>query len=65
LHNSGSVIATCSGQRAQSAIEENIASSDEEEIGDDEEDESSDQFSIPRPERIDRIPDNSIKVWSL
>lgn len=63
------MIATCSGQRAQPATEEIIASSEEEEIGEDEEDERSDERSnellIQRPERMDRIADNSIKVWSL
>jgi hypothetical protein len=79
LHNSGSVIATCSGQRAAPAAgnhDDNAASSDEEsdeESDEDDEDESSDSgsdggsshSSVQTLGSLKRFPDNSIKIWSI
>ena len=62
------MIATCSGQRVQSVIEEDSDSSDGEEFSEKEaannSDESPHDSSVRLPTTT-RIPDNSIKVWSL
>jgi hypothetical protein len=76
LHNSGSVIATCSGQRSLTPIIEDTSSdseeSDEEEIEEDgidedgsDTDESSDDLPTRSVKATGRTPDNSIKIWSL
>jgi hypothetical protein len=70
LHNSGSVIATCSGQRVQPVIEENTFSSEEDDGIDEKEqdrhfDERSHHSPTRLPTRTTRTPDNSINVWSL
>lgn len=69
LHNSGTVIATCSGQRVQSKFEDDSGSSDGEEISEREEADHSDESSHDSlgkfPTGTNRIPDNSIKVWYL
>ena len=63
LHNSGTVIATCSGQRFNPEIGEDDSSSDEEAS---DSDESTDDDLLPRPpKQVSRVPDNSIKIWSL
>lgn len=62
------MIATSSGQRSYTAVEDD-ASSSEEESSDDEDDDisdqSSDDSSIRGPKKLARTPDNSIRVWSL
>jgi telomerase Cajal body protein 1 len=70
LHNSGSVIATCSGQRVQSVIEEDTVISEEDDGIDEKEqgrrfDEGSHHPPTRLPARTTRTPDNSINVWSI
>lgn len=70
------MIATCSGQRAKPATDnddENTSSSDED-SGDGEEDKSTDRgghddssshSSVHTPRSLRRFPDNSINMWSI
>jgi hypothetical protein len=56
LHSSGTVVATCSGQRSFQSLREDGSDSD----SDSESDTSSHSSTAPSP-----TPDNRIKVWSL
>ncbi|PSS16721.1 hypothetical protein M430DRAFT_19694 [Amorphotheca resinae ATCC 22711] len=62
VHSSGTVVATCSGQRTPLLSDEDDISSDEEES---DSDASSGDQSTRSPRSTGRTPDNSIKVWSL
>ncbi|KAI9641736.1 hypothetical protein NHQ30_009592 [Ciborinia camelliae] len=66
LHPSGTVVATCSGQRAEPHTDHDGTSSDS---GEDNSDDESASDSQKSPSRISnatgRAPDNSLKVWSL
>ena len=64
VHSSGTVVATCSGQRAFLSLgedESDEASEEQASDGEDREDQSSRHSSKPPS----RTFDNSIKVWSL
>ena len=54
LHSSGTVVATCSGERSFPSLREDESDSDSES------DTSSHSSTAPSP-----TPDNRIKVWSL
>ena len=60
VHSSGTVVATCSGQRSRSGLAEDDKSSVA-----DLEDKKSDDISCQSTESTAQTPDNSIKVWSL
>jgi hypothetical protein len=62
VHSSGTVVATCSGQRTPLLSDEDDISSDEDES---DSDASSGDQSTRSPRSTGRTPDNSIKVWSL
>ncbi|RAL61110.1 hypothetical protein DID88_010449 [Monilinia fructigena] len=66
LHPSGTVVATCSGQRAEPIIKDDSASddSDENTSGDESVSDSLRSQSMIR-KATGRAPDNSLKVWSL
>ncbi|KAF7869883.1 hypothetical protein EAF04_004667 [Stromatinia cepivora] len=66
LHPSGTVVATCSGQRAEININDDGTSIDsDEDSSDDESASDSQQFQSTIRKPRGRIPDNSLKVWSL
>jgi hypothetical protein len=76
VHSSGTVVATCSGQRSIPNFEESDSGSEENERSDDERDEENDrtestedsdddESSTYSVKQTGRTPDNSIKVWSL
>ncbi|KAE9371386.1 WD40 repeat-like protein [Stipitochalara longipes BDJ] len=61
VHSSGTVVATCSGQRSFPSLRE-----DESDVeSDDEQDSDSASEASSHSRAPSRIPDNSIKVWSL
>lgn len=63
MHPSGSVVATCSGQRGTPGLNEDddpdSDDSDDDEGSDEEEEESVASTSLHR------TPDNTLKVWSI
>ena len=76
VHSSGTVVATCSGQRAVPDFGNTESDSESNESGEDETDESEDETNGPEDSIGDssstysmkatgQTPDNSIKVWSL
>ncbi|QSZ34424.1 hypothetical protein DSL72_006016 [Monilinia vaccinii-corymbosi] len=70
LHPFGTVIATCSGQRAEPTITDISSTSDnsDEDISDDGSALDSQRSSPSRKRKVagrNRTPDNSLKVWSL
>jgi hypothetical protein len=67
VHSSGTVVATCSGQRRFPDASGDLSDeeSDGEEYISDEDDTISDQSSSISSKVIPRTPDNSIKLWSL
>ncbi|KAB8298314.1 hypothetical protein EYC80_002043 [Monilinia laxa] len=66
LHPSGTVVATCSGQRAEPKIKDDSASDDSgEDTSDDESASDSHRSQSMIREATGRTPDNSLKVWSL
>ncbi|CAD6446272.1 4b9964d5-f52e-4aa1-8318-58c179e78714 [Sclerotinia trifoliorum] len=66
LHPSGTVVATCSGQRAETNINDDDTSTDSEEDSSDDESASDSQQSPSMIRKTKgRTPDNSLKVWSL
>ncbi|KAG9233090.1 hypothetical protein BJ875DRAFT_58624 [Amylocarpus encephaloides] len=80
IHSSGTVVATCSGQRSSPILDENDGSSENSSDSEEGENDSngdsdeSDQDSEPsttnlmssrHPRPLLKIPDNSLKVWSL
>jgi hypothetical protein len=76
VHSSGSVVATCSGQRSEpnfddseSESEENDSDEESEEsgsdIGSDSGSEGESSISSQSVKLSSRTPDNSIKIWSL
>jgi hypothetical protein len=66
LHGSGSVVATCSGQRKSPSIGD-IESNEDDTVSDEGTDEgdNEDQASNPSLRLDSRTPDNAIKIWSL
>lgn len=66
LHPSGTVVATCSGQRAEPSIKDDTISDDsDEDISDDESASDSNRSQSMVRKAAGRAPDNSLKVWSL
>ncbi|KAL5330046.1 hypothetical protein ACEPPN_003570 [Leptodophora sp. 'Broadleaf-Isolate-01'] len=69
VHSSGTVVATCSGQRSSPAIGNSSGGSEDSDEYSSEEDsedsEDSGSISTRSSSLSFRIPDNSIKVWSL
>lgn len=75
VHSSGTVVATCSGQRSIPSFENSGSNSDDSETSEDETDKDDDANSSESSDRAEsftyavkptgRTPDNSIKVWSL
>ncbi|KAG4432246.1 hypothetical protein IFR05_012279 [Cadophora sp. M221] len=66
VHPSGTVVATCSGQRSSPAIGNSNEGSEDSDEGSDEEDSDDEGSTSTRSSSLSsRIPDNSIKVWSL
>ncbi|TGO51815.1 hypothetical protein BCON_0154g00350 [Botryotinia convoluta] len=67
LHPSGTVIATCSGQRAETNIDVDVNDDDtsDEDSSDDESAPNSLQSPSRTPKDTGGTPDNSIKVWTL
>lgn len=64
VHNSGTVVATCSGQRA--FLEDDYSEDEDETDGSgSSENESTSSQSIPSTRSTSRVPDNSLKLWSL
>lgn len=61
VHSSGTVVATCSGQRSVP----NLGDNDSSESESDSEDGSEDENSLSHSVKSHGTPDNSIKVWSL
>lgn len=64
VHNSGTVVATCSGQRSIPDFEDTDSSSEEGESADEATDDG-DEFLTRASKATARTPDNSLKVWSL
>lgn len=66
VHSSGTVVATCSGQRARvDAAFEDGSDGGSDESSDDEEDDTSNASSTRSESPISQTPDNSLKVWAL
>jgi hypothetical protein len=76
VHSSGTVVATCSGQRAIPDFEDSDVSSGDSESSEDETDEEDgdtnsyensdgNESSTYSVKPTGRTPDNSIKVWSI
>lgn len=66
LHPSGTVIATCSGQRIETNIDvDNDDDTSDEDSSDDESAPNSLQSPPRTPKDTGRAPDNNLKVWSL
>lgn len=69
IHNSGTVVATCSGQRSEpeiGALDDLDTDSDSDESDRSVDNHSSSSSSsITSSEPISRTPDNSLKIWSL
>ena len=61
VHSSGTVVATCSGQRSIP----NLGNDDSSESESDSEGDSEDENSPSHSAKPHWTPDNSIKVWSL
>lgn len=62
VHSSGTVIATCSGQRAFPSLGEDES---DDEAGEEQTSDGEDQSSRHSSKPPSRTSDNSIKVWSL
>lgn len=66
LHPSGTVVATCSGQRAEFNLADDSTSDDSDnESSDEQHASSSPQSHARKAKATGRTPDNSLKVWSL
>jgi telomerase Cajal body protein 1 len=72
VHSSGTVVATCSGQRSTPVLGDSDSCSEESDSDEDSEESTSDDDSTDEsvtssqsPTLNSRTPDNSIKVWSL
>lgn len=65
VHSSGTVVATCSGQRSFSAEASSIESEESEDDSSDEDSDYEESRSGCSSTPMSRAPDNSIKVWSL
>lgn len=63
MHPSGSVVGTCSGQRG--ALDFNEGNSYDSDGSDNSYDNVSDEESSVASTSSDRIPDNTLKVWSV
>lgn len=61
MHPSGSVVATCSGQRGRPYLEED---SDDDDRNDDS-DADSETVEPPTVKSHSREPDNTLKIWSI
>jgi hypothetical protein len=72
VHSSGTVVATCSGQRSEPIFDDCESESEESDSDEDSEQSSSDDDSEVESSTSSlsvklssRTPDNSIKIWSL
>lgn len=71
VHSSGTVVATCSGQRSEPKFDDSESESEESGSDEDSEDSGSNNGSEVEsstsspPAMSSRTPDNSIKIWSL
>jgi hypothetical protein len=65
LHSSGTVVATCSGQRSSPSFQKDGSDSGEEDNEQSSESESESETSSRSSKEAHRTPDNSIKIWSL
>lgn len=57
MHPSGSVVATCSGQRGNPGFTQSLESDS------DSDDDESDEESVAST--LEKTPDNTLKVWSI
>ncbi|RDL39823.1 Uncharacterized protein BP5553_04163 [Venustampulla echinocandica] len=66
VHSSGTVVATCSGQKTLPSVDGSDSGSDDESSGSDSDDDSEEsENSSCSAHPTFKTPDNSIKVWSL
>lgn len=64
IHSSGTVVATCSGQRSFTKDDCNEGE-DEKDDSESSEEESTSSPSMKSTRSTPRVPDNTLKLWSL
>ncbi|CZR63410.1 related to guanine nucleotide-binding protein [Phialocephala subalpina] len=65
MHPSGSVVATCSGQRGRPHFEEDSDGDESNDTGEDSSDEGSHDETSPSVTSQSRASDNTLKIWSI